>query len=154
MLHLVGAEDAASESLEETRDPKRELHLLVASARSDARRNRNPIKGLDDSGHDNKLTFEHFLISALELDFPIQTPPKVSLDLFVHVRSRSTNESFHDLGLGKRPPETGQNLRLRTDGEPFAVNEHPVAVKDHEVKPAHRRILSRPLQWRRSSRQH
>lgn len=55
----------------------------------------------------------------------------------MHVGGRSTDKSIHDVRLAERPAEAREDLRLSTDGEPFAVDQYPVAIEDDEVKAAH-----------------
>ena len=65
---------------------------------------------------------EHLPIPSLKFGIPINTPTEVSLDLLVHVRRRSADEAFDDVGLRQGPSKAGNDLCINSNGQPLAVD--------------------------------
>jgi len=89
------------------------------------------------TGDSNEFTCEHLPITRFEISLPIEASPDVALDLLLHVRRRPTDEPFHDVWLGERPSESGDDLRLGANCQAFTVDQHSVTGEDDEVERAH-----------------
>ena len=82
-----------------------------------------------------QLTSERVTVERLELVLPIggQRTADVCLDVRGDRRGRATDKPLDDLVFRQRPTQPPQDQRVDPDRDAFAVDEHSVAVEDHQL---------------------
>src|SRR5690606_1131417 len=124
-------------------EPEGQLHLAVRAARRDTGRDTVGVERLDqlaDTVDGAQLATEggRDLVAGATVELRGQLDTQVLLDLGEHRLAGSADELAYHLVSGDRPAHLREHPRLDHDGEPFAVDEHPVAIEDHQSPVAHR----------------
>lgn len=141
VLDVIGGEESAAEPLEQTREPKFELHTAVTAARGDARGHLNGVKCVPHPVDGGQFALADHSKGLFELGPPVDASTDDIFDLRLHVGGRPAHEALNHLGLREWPTNLGEYPRLHHHGESFAVDQHAVTVKYDEVVGRHRSIL-------------
>ena len=142
--NVARAEDPPCESLVQAGQPERQAHLLVASIRCDAHRDRDRVEGLDHTVDRSQLADERVTVEQLGFLFPraLRSIPLVRPNV-LGVRSRLADVPFDDLRFRQRMAESLEDSRHDADRDPFAVDQDAVAVENHQLdRIAHRRRIA------------
>ena len=142
---VLGAEDPAIEPLVQAGEPERVSHMVVGAARCDARGQRDPVERLKDSVHWRERVCERLAVAVLDrLVEPIgKAVPEVGLDLRPRVSVRAADEPVDHLALAERPAQLAQHLHIHFDGQALAVDQHAIAIEDHEFDRTRHQWLQR-----------